>query len=161
MAEPNAKAKRVIAITDLQPVPSIPAEGLSECARAGTGLAAMGQDRACAESAVSEWNGLFRVGGLDALVLVVYSLATMVQLLVLGGPPATAAEVFSLLQNRRIVGLLRLDLPTIIVLPLYYLLFLGLFAALRQTDRARALFGHVASLRGSDTWCSPPPQPFP
>ena len=62
----------------------------------------------------------------------------MAQLLVLGELPATAAEVFSLPEHRAIVGLLRLDLPTVIVLPLY-LLFLGLFAPLRQAVRARAI----------------------
>ena len=73
------------------------------------------------------------------MILIVYSLATIVQLLVLGGQPATAAEAFRLLQNSRIVGLLRLDLPTVVVMPLYYFLFLGLFAALRRTDRANAI----------------------
>jgi hypothetical protein len=82
------------------------------------------------------------------MILIVYSLATMVQLVVLGGQPATAAEVFSLLQHHRAVGLLRLDLATIIVLPLYYLLFLGLFAALQQADRARAILATVLAFVG-------------
>jgi hypothetical protein len=73
------------------------------------------------------------------LVLIVYSLSTIVQLIVLGGPPATAAEAFQLLQSNRIVGLLRLDLPTIVAMPLYYFVFLGLFAALKRTDRANAI----------------------
>lgn len=72
------------------------------------------------------------------MILIVYSLATIVQLIFLGGQPATAAEAFSLLQSNKIVGLLRLDLPTVVVMPLYYLLFLGLFAALRRLDRANA-----------------------
>jgi len=46
------------------------------------------------------------------------------------------------------VGLLRLDLPTITVLPLYYLLFLGLYAALRRTDRARTLLSTVLVFAG-------------
>jgi hypothetical protein len=90
------------------------------------------------ESDASEWNYLCRIGGIAGLILIFYSLATIVQLLVLGGQPATAAEAFKLLQRDRIVGLLRLDLPTVVAMPLYYLLFLGLFAALRRTDRANA-----------------------
>lgn len=46
----------------------------------------------------------------------------------------TAAEAFSLIQQNRIVALLRLDLPTVLALPLYYLVFLGLFAVLHQDD---------------------------
>ena len=84
------------------------------------------------------WSGLYRTAGVAAFLLIVYALATMVQLVVLGGPPTTAAEAFSLLHNHRIVGLLRLDLPTVFVMPLYYLLFLGLLVALWRTDRAIA-----------------------
>ncbi len=78
----------------------------------------------------------YRMGGIAAFVLIAYSLATIVQMLVLGGQPANAAEAFSLLQKNKLIGLLRLDLPTVLVMPLYYVLFLGLFAVLRRTDRA-------------------------
>ena len=99
-----------------------------------------GQNRvACSESEASDWSCLFWTGGIAALVLIVYSLATIVQLIVLGGQPATAAEAFRLLQSDRIVGLLRLDLPTIVAMPLYYFVFLGLFAALKRSDQANAI----------------------
>jgi len=84
------------------------------------------------------WDGLCRMGGAATFILLAYSLATMVQLLVLGGPPTTAAEAFNLLRNSRVLGLLRLDLPTVLALPLYYLVFLGLFAALKRSDAAYA-----------------------
>ena len=102
----------------------------------------------CSESSASDLNGLCWTGGIAALILIVYSLATIVQLLVLGGQPATAAEAFRLLQNSRIVGLLRLDLPTVVVMPLYYFLFLGLFAALRRTDRANAILSTALAFVG-------------
>ena len=57
---------------------------------------------------------------------------------VLGGPPATVADAFRMLQQNKVVGLLRLDFPTVLVLPLYYLLFFGFFAALKDTDRTHA-----------------------
>jgi hypothetical protein len=91
---------------------------------------------------------LFWTGGIAALGLIVYSLSTMVQLLVLGGPPATAAEAFQVLQSHRIVGLLRLDLPTIVAMPLYYFVFLGLFAALKRTDWANAILSTALAFVG-------------
>jgi len=95
------------------------------------------QDKAtCGESAASDLCGWCRTGGIVAWILLAYSLATMVQLVVLGGQPATAAEALGLLHSNRILGLLRLDLPTVAAMPLYYLLFLGLYAALRRSDRA-------------------------
>ena len=75
---------------------------------------------------------LCRIGGIAALILVVYSLATMVQMVVLGGQPTSAAQAFDLLQHHRVIGLLRLDLPTIISLPLYYLVFLAVRSVASQ-----------------------------
>jgi hypothetical protein len=100
------------------------------------------------KSGDSEWGGLCRTGGIAAMILIVYSLAMMVQMVVLGGQPANAVEAFGLLQNHRLVGLLRLDLPTIAVMPLYYLLFLGLYAALRRTDRANATLSTALAFAG-------------
>ncbi|MDR3772260.1 MAG: hypothetical protein P4L26_02865 [Terracidiphilus sp.] len=99
---------------------------------------------------------LCRIGGVAALLLIVYSLATMVQLVVLGGQPASAAQAFDLLEHHRVVGLLRLDLPTVAVMPLYYLLFLGLFAALRKTDAANALLSTVLAFAGLTMLLSTP-----
>jgi hypothetical protein len=98
-----------------------------------------------------EWDdsgALCRVGGVAALLLILYSLAMMIQMIVLGGQPASAAQAFDLLQHHRVVGLLRLDLPTVAVLPLYYLLFLGLFAALRKSDHATALLSTLLTFVG-------------
>ena len=92
--------------------------------------------------------GLCRIGGIAAMLLLIYSLAMMVQMVFLGGQPATATQAFDLLQHHRAVGLLRLDLPTVAALPLYYLLFLGLFAALRKSDRANAFLSTALAFAG-------------
>ena len=96
-----------------------------------------GRDQAATGSSAG-WSALCRIGGVATFVLMAYSLATMVQLVVLGGQPTTAAAAFSMLHNSRILGLLRLDLPTVLALPLYYFVFFGLFAALRKSDAAYA-----------------------
>jgi hypothetical protein len=90
------------------------------------------------------------------MILIAYSLAMMVQMVVLGGQPANAVEAFGLLQNHRLVGLLRLDLPTIVVMPLYYLLFMGLFAALRRTDRANATLSTALAFAGVTLFLATP-----
>ena len=71
----------------------------------------------------SRWHGLCKIGGVAAFVLLAYSVLTLVQLMTLGGPPTTAKEAFTLLQESRAVGLLRLDLPTLIVVPAVYSLW--------------------------------------
>ena len=90
------------------------------------------------------------------MLLIAYSLATMVQMVVLGGQPTSAAQAFDLLQHRRVVGLLRLDLPTVAIMPLYYLLFLGLFAALKKSDPASSLLATASAFVGVTLLLAPP-----
>ena len=84
------------------------------------------------------WHNLYKLCGVAALIFLVYSLITMMLLVTVGGMPETAEEGFALLQANRMVGLLRLDILTLFTLPLYYLLFLGLYAALKRTNEAYA-----------------------
>lgn len=89
---------------------------------------------------------LFKLCGWITVILIVYSLVTMLILFTLGYPPATAAEVFKMLEENRFNGLLRLDLLTVTVyMPLFYLLFLGFHAALGKTHPVSA---SVATLLG-------------
>jgi hypothetical protein len=92
--------------------------------------------------------GVYRIGGAAAFVLIAYCLATMLQLMILGGQPPSAAVAFDLLQRNRIVGLLRLDLPTVAALPLYYLLFLGLSMAMWRVDGLKAILSAVLVFAG-------------
>ncbi len=92
---------------------------------------------------------LSRIGGIAALLLVIYSLEMMVQIVVLGSQPTSAAQAFDLLQHHRVLALLRLDLPTIAVMPLYYLVFLGLFAALRRNNYAHSLLATALAFVGT------------
>ncbi|HLF25527.1 MAG TPA: hypothetical protein VJG32_04275 [Anaerolineae bacterium] len=83
------------------------------------------------------WKDVYRIGGAAALILLLYSVVTLIVLTLLGAAPSTAAETFALLQNNRIIGLLRLDVLTVFVyMPLLYLLFLGIYVALRPTQGA-------------------------
>jgi len=93
-------------------------------------------------------SGLCRIGGLAAFLLIAYTLATMAQMVLLGGQPTSAAQAFDLLQHHRAIALLRLDLPTVAAMPLYYLLFLGLFAALKKAGEARALLATALAFIG-------------
>jgi hypothetical protein len=102
------------------------------------------------------WKSFYAPGGQAALLLLAYSLVTMVILFVIGGQPQTAQEAFSMLQSNRLVGLLRLDILTILVMPLYYLLFLGLFAALQKTNFAYSLLAAALGFAGVTLFLATP-----
>lgn len=99
-------------------------------------------------TADSNWHRLCTIGGVAALVMLVCVVVTMVVIVTLGGEPGTAAEYFTLLQANRLVGILRMDFASLVNVSLYYLLFLGLYAALRKTDSAMALLAVVLAFVG-------------
>ncbi len=84
----------------------------------------------------SGWKRLCGIGGVAAMILFAYCIITLIVLLTFGGPPGTAEETFTLLQNNKLAGLLRLDLLTVVFMPAYYLLFAGFYAALRRVQGA-------------------------
>jgi hypothetical protein len=96
----------------------------------------------------SPWKNLAPLAGWAAILLLFYSLVTMASLIALGGMPETAREGFALLAENRLAGLLRLDILTILVMPLYYLLLLGLYAGLRNTEGAKSLLAALLGVAG-------------
>ncbi|MCB9418289.1 MAG: hypothetical protein H6667_00675 [Ardenticatenaceae bacterium] len=91
---------------------------------------------------------LYTAGGTASFIFILYSIVTMVILSVYGGQPTTALEAFSMLQTNRLLGLLRMDLLTVIFIPLYYLIFLGIFLALNGQNDARSIIALIALFVG-------------
>ena len=100
--------------------------------------------------------GVCLAGGVAALVMLAYSLATMVQMIALGGQPTSAQQAFDLLEHHRLIALLRLDLPTLLAMPLYYLIFLGLWAALRRAAPAASMIAALLAVAGNTLVLSTP-----
>ena len=97
------------------------------------------------------WKSLYKIGGDDSNGLV-----TMVVILTIGGPPVSVEEGFTMLAQNRLTGLLRLDVLTIVFLPLYYPIFLGLYAALKKIDNAMILLAVVLALAGLTLFLTAP-----
>jgi hypothetical protein len=105
----------------------------------------------------SNWKSLFKLCGWIAVILVVYSLITMVILVLLGIPPTTAAKAFDMLQENRFVALLRLDILTVLVyMPLFYLLFLGLYVTLKETHLVPATIAVLLGFAGVTLFLATP-----
>ncbi len=102
------------------------------------------------------WNRLCTIGGIAAMILIVYCIITMLLLIIIGGQPATIEECFSLLHKNRLVGLLRLDLLTVLIMPFYYLLFLGIWVALRKTHAAYTTLATLLAFIGITLFLATP-----
>ena len=86
----------------------------------------------------SQWRSLCRMGGIAALLQLICVLTSLVVGITMGAEPTTVEEYFTLLQQDRLVGLLRMDFSTLILICLYPLTSFGMYAALRQTHKAYA-----------------------
>lgn len=78
---------------------------------------------------------LYQMGGVACIILIAYSLITMLIMVFIGAPPETIEECFSMLKENRSYGLLRLDILTVFVMPLYYLLFYSIYLALKDANK--------------------------
>ncbi len=78
---------------------------------------------------------LYQLGGLTCMILIAYSLITILIMIGIGTPPESIEECFSMLNENRLHGLLRLDILTVFVMPLYYLLFYSIYLALKETEK--------------------------
>lgn len=88
------------------------------------------------------------LGAISCLVLLIYSLATLLVMSLIGGPPETIEQTFSILQDNKLTGLLRLDIMTVFIMPLYYLLFYNLFIALKNTDHILSAISMILAFAG-------------
>jgi hypothetical protein len=88
-----------------------------------------------AEAADSAWKSLYQVGAAAALTVLVFMPIQMV-VFVVWPPPSTVIGWFNLFQTNGLVGLLDMDLLLIVDYALVSLVFLSLWAALRQANQS-------------------------
>ncbi len=99
---------------------------------------------------------IFRIGGISCFILIAYSLLTIMIMVFIGPPPKTIDECYSMLIENRFYGLLRLDVLTVFIMPLYYLLFLSLYVALKYTDYALATISTILVFVGLTLFLATP-----
>ena len=98
-----------------------------------------------------EWQGLYRAGGVAAVMVLAFIPIQMIVFL-LWPLPSTVLEWFRLFQSNALVGLLDLDLLLIVDYALMILLFLALWAALRRANQALMLIALTLELVGVTTY---------
>jgi hypothetical protein len=91
---------------------------------------------------------IFLIGGVACMIFVAYSVATFLILYLLGSPPETIEQYFAMIAENKLKGLLRLDLLTVLIMPLYYLIFYGLFVALKKTNHGLSAISAIMTVIG-------------
>lgn len=90
---------------------------------------------ASVESLDSNWNHLYKIGGIAALIMAAI-IPIQSFIFVAFPPPKTVIDFFNLFQRNPILGLLDLDLLLIIENLLLILVFLSLYAALKKINKS-------------------------
>ena len=94
-----------------------------------------------AEIADSAWRGLYRIGGVTALIATVLLPAEVIVFGVLGLPPSTVIDAFTLFHNNKLLGLLEFDLLGIVIYILLVPTLLALYVALRRASASLMAIG--------------------
>lgn len=100
------------------------------------------------ESAESHWRELYRIGGLACLLVAALVIFAIGAFFIWPYKPGfvSVAEVFAVLQNDRLGGLISLDLPMLMIMLINILPLLALYVALKQVSETWALIALVAGL---------------
>ncbi len=90
-------------------------------------------DLANAKTVNAEWKGLYRVGGVAALIIILF-IPIQVGVFILWPPPGSVIGWFNLFHENKFLGLLDMDLLLIVDEVLFVFILLALWAALRRTS---------------------------
>ncbi len=98
-------------------------------------LATINLDRTHAETKDSNWKGLYKIGGMAALIMLMLIPIGAIPFII-SQRPDTVSGWFTLLQSNRLMGLALLDLPNLGVNIFSILLYLALYPALRRANES-------------------------
>lgn len=100
------------------------------------------------ETVHSDWNGLYRVGAVAALLMFVLTLVQSF-IFITNPPPSTVIDYFTLFQKSQILGLLDLDLLLIVINILLILIYLALYVALVRISKSYMTIALAIGLVGT------------
>ena len=101
------------------------------------------------EKTDSDWNRLTRLGGVVSWIQLGTLMLSIGIGLAVGFLPTTVEEYYQTLNNDGVVGILRLDLATMILLALFPFVAVAIYAAFRQSRPAYGLLAMVLILIGT------------
>jgi hypothetical protein len=100
----------------------------------------------------NDWKGILRGGGIAAFLQLACVMITMIVIFTIGGEPTTAAEYFSVLENDKLIGLIRMDIPSIATVALYTLTLFGLYGAFKNQYPGSMALATCLGIGGALLW---------
>ena len=91
-----------------------------------------------------------------AITMVIYSIVTIIIVGIFGAQPETAAEAFEMLQDNLWVGVLRLDLLTLLIMPFYYVFIIAFYVAMKPAKNIYLLLAALLGICGNTLFLATP-----
>ena len=91
-----------------------------------------------------------------AIVMVVYSIFTIIIVGVFGAQPQSAVEAFTMLQDNYWIGILQLDILTLFIMPLYYIFIIAFYVTMKPSGSIYLVVGALLGLCGNTLWLATP-----
>lgn len=104
----------------------------------------------------SNWNWLYKLGGIAALIIVIFIPIQSI-IYISFPPPTTVIGYFTLFQNNWLIGLLDMDLLYIFDSAFLIIVYLALYIALRKTNKSFMTIALALGLVGIATFFSSKP----
>ena len=98
----------------------------------------------------------YKLSAALAITMVVYSIITIISIGLFGAQPETAAEAFAMLKENLWVGVLRLDLLTILIMPLYYVFIIAFCVAMKPGRNIYLLLAALLGICGNNLFLATP-----
>jgi hypothetical protein len=107
----------------------------------------------------SRWKDLYRVGFISSVAMIVTTVLAVAAFFVWPYTPGmeTAADIFNVLQNDRLGGLIALDLWAPIIVAVTIPQVLALYAAIKRVNESYALIALILGIMGSILWLTSRP----
>lgn len=100
------------------------------------------------ETSDPDWKGLYKIGGVAALLMFVITIVQSI-IFIINPPPSIVIDYFTLFQKNKILGLLALDFLLIVINVLLILIYLALYAALKRFNKSYTAIALVIGLVGT------------
>lgn len=107
-------------------------------------------------NALNDRSLAFRLGAWSSMLLMAYTIATITIVVMIGGPPLTVTACFEMLKQNRMHGFLRLDVLTVFIMPLYYILFYSLFISLQKVSKTMSELSAILIFAGVTIFLAAP-----
>lgn len=104
----------------------------------------------------SNWKPFLKLGAICSFLFILYTIATILILLFIGGQPKEIIDIYNLFEINKFTTLLRLDILAVVFIPLYYIIFYSIYGILKVKNNPATAFWTLLVFKGITLFLATP-----